>query len=151
MGILDQRRHRASDSDSVAAHDHRMRLSILVQILALHRCGIFGSELEDVSDFNSAFHLQRLARHRTGIAFPDGRDIRHQRILEVAPVIEVDVVESRLVGADHQIGRSLHRAVHHNHRLCRINSHRRRIARTAPAFRICSSFANDSSLIRSRF
>ena len=44
---------KAPDSDSVASHDDRLSLAVLVLVIASHGLGVACSELEDVSDLNA--------------------------------------------------------------------------------------------------
>src|SRR5712691_5126838 len=54
---LDRGGHGASDSEAVAAHDHRLSLSAFVEIRAVHRIGVLRAELENVADLDAAIDL----------------------------------------------------------------------------------------------
>ena len=122
VGILHESRHGSADADAVASHDHRVGLALFVEVFAFHRGGIFGSELEDVSDFDTALHLERFACDRAGVAFADGCDVGYDCVLEVASVVEVDVVETGFIGADDEVRGAFDGAVDNDDRLFRVDS-----------------------------
>ena len=113
MRKLDHGSHRPPDADAVAPHDHRVALAVGVEVVAVHRLGVFRPQLEDVADLYTPHHFERLPRDGTRIAGAHGGDvgdyILHAR--QVAVGVEVAVVAVRLVRADDEIARLRRRTV----------------------------------------
>ena len=63
MAAATTRRH----ADAVAAHDHGLRLLVLVQVLGLHGLRIFRAELESVADLDALEELGLAAAARAGV------------------------------------------------------------------------------------
>src|SRR4029453_9793857 len=78
--LLDDRRHRAPRPDSVAAHDQRLLLAVLVEEGRLERGGIMCLELEDVTDLDGGLEAERAAAVRAGVAFPHLPNVREVRL-----------------------------------------------------------------------
>ena len=58
-----------SDTDAIATHENDLLFTILVQISGIHCLRIFGSQFEDMPNFNPAPHLELpMLAARTGIA-----------------------------------------------------------------------------------
>lgn len=75
MGVLDDRRHDASQPDSVAAHDHGQAVALRVQVHGVHGLGVLRAELEDVPHLDGAVGPERRAALRAGVSLLGRRDV----------------------------------------------------------------------------
>ena len=111
MTLLDCRRDRAADAEAVAAHDHRLALAFFVEVIAVHRLGVFRAELEHVTDFDAAMDLQLGAAPRTRIAREDGGEIAVLRLRKIAAGIRAAEMRVLLVAADDPVCATFQRRV----------------------------------------
>ena len=109
--LLDGRRYRPADADSVAAHDQGALLSLVVEDGRRHRLRIFGAELEDMADLDPPPALQVSAAARAGVAANRLAQVGESRNGEVPAVVDAGVVSILFVGADDEIGHRRHLVV----------------------------------------
>src|SRR5690606_19416834 len=102
--LLDRGGDDARDADAVAAHLQHARLALFVEHRAAHRLGVLAAELEHVADLDAAHDAQfaavggaialdHVAHVGDGIGFG-----------QVATPVDAGQVETRLVGADDEVG-----------------------------------------------
>ncbi len=99
VALLNRRRHRARYTDSVAAHDHRLRFPVLIQIRAAERRAVFRTQLEDLPDFDALLDLDLAAALRADVLFRDHANRRDTHIAEIPRRIHMDIVPIFFVSA----------------------------------------------------
>src|ERR1700730_8863111 len=85
--LLDGRGNDPRDANSVAAHEHRQRLTLLIQHAGIHGGAVELSELENMADFDAACALQGASAGGTEVAALRIANIDGLRILKVPPPI----------------------------------------------------------------
>src|SRR5258708_25312050 len=108
--LLDGRGNDPRDANSVTAHEHRQRLTLLVQHAGIHGGAVQLSELENMADFDPACDFQGASAGGTGVAALRIADIDGLRVLKVAPPVHAAEVHVFFVGpADEirQVSRSM--------------------------------------------
>ena len=103
--LLDGGGHDARHADAVAAHFHDLRLALRVQKGGFHSFGIFGAQLENVSDLDAATDFQRALAVRRWVACNHIADVGEFDffcgiLLEVLPVASTEVVAVFIGAAD---------------------------------------------------
>src|SRR5438874_4361081 len=102
--LLDRCGDDARDADAVAAHLHRLRLALLVDVGDAHLPGIRGAKLEDVAHLDAARDLEPSLAVGRRIARDDVADVGDGLGLgEVAPEVDARQVEAFLVRAGAEV------------------------------------------------
>ena len=73
--LLHDGSERAGHAHTVATHDERLLLAVLVHKGCTHGLGILGAQLEHLGDLDTAGSGKRLAAVRAGIAGNDGDQV----------------------------------------------------------------------------
>jgi len=102
--LLDGRGQGAGYADAVAAHNHVLLLSVLIEIGAVHGLGVLGAELEDMADLNALGELKPASAVRADITFLGEAQIVEIRDFAVAEEIHVLKMFVLFVGAHHVVG-----------------------------------------------
>ena len=68
--LLDGRGQGAGYADAVAAHNHVLLLSVLIEIGAVHGLGVLGAELEEMADLNALGELKPASAVRADYHLP---------------------------------------------------------------------------------
>ena len=99
VALLNRRRHRTRHANPVAAHDHRLRFPVLIQIRAAERRAVFRAQLEDLPDFDAFFDLNLAAAFRADVFFRNHPNRRDAHISEISRRIHMDVMHILFVSA----------------------------------------------------
>ena len=67
--LFNRCRDHTADTNSVTTHSHHLRTAIFTLHRSIHRLRIFCTQLENMSDFNATFNLQRAFSARTWVTF----------------------------------------------------------------------------------
>ena len=113
--LLDDRRDRPRDAESVATHDEGARLSFLVEEGRVHRGRVFRAQLEDVPHLHAVALFQRRAAARTGIALARPGEILPAIDGEIPPgddagempIVTVRADDHRRIAGDEAVGDDL--------------------------------------------
>ena len=103
MVLFDRRRHDPRDPDAVAAHEHRLRLTLLIEHGGMHGLAVQLSQLENMAYLDAARDLQRSAAAGAGVAALRIADIDGVRSFQVAPPVRAAEVHVLLVGAADEV------------------------------------------------
>src|SRR5690606_15627234 len=118
--LFDRGGYDAGYADAIAAHDHDLIATFLVQNLGIHGLRILGAELENMADFDTALDLQRAFAIRAGVASDDIAQILDARDRRIAYPVGAGEVEAVFVGAAHKI-RQMGRSAIDDHRHVQAN------------------------------
>ena len=113
MMLVSHCSHAAFQADAVAAHPDGFKLVIGVSIVQTHRFCVFGSQLEEVSDFNAMIKGNLSTAVRADIAFLHHGIVTHSSGSEIFQVA-VEVVMVALIGAHNKVLFMSNQPVHIN-------------------------------------
>src|SRR5699024_1469096 len=111
VALLDGGAHHAGDADTVAAHLRVNRVAVFIHRRQIQRAAVLVAELEYVTDLDALHDLQGGLSDRRRIARDHYAQVGELRFVGVAAPVEAGVVIVVAVGAGHQIGSGLQRAV----------------------------------------
>ena len=97
--LFDCRRHRSADSHSVATHDHKLFLAVLIQIGRIERLRIFCMQFEHLPHFDAAGSFYWRAAARTGVPLAYQPDVSDMGRFDVTTRQYVDKMPVSLVCA----------------------------------------------------
>ena len=88
--LLDRGANDAGDADAVAAHFQHLLFTVLVEHAGTERFGVLGTQLEYVTNFNTARDRQRALAVRGRVTGHHVAQVDRGRQLEIAPEINTD-------------------------------------------------------------
>src|SRR5712691_465774 len=92
VALLNRNRHHASDADTVAAHQHHMRLTLGIEVGCIEEGAILRAELKDVPQLATAYSMERAATMHAGCAIVGGGDILphvHTKVTRIVHILDV--------------------------------------------------------------
>src|SRR5690625_3937853 len=92
--------HNARHTDAVAPHDERLFYAVVVQEGGLHGLGVFGAQIEDLADFDTAEFGEGTATASAGITCTGEAHFGPEIDIEVSIDVDAGVEEAIFVGAD---------------------------------------------------
>ena len=128
MALLNAGSHSTANTDTVAAHNHRLLLAVFVQIGCAHSSAVFGVQLEHLTCFNAASLSNRSAAMRAGIALSHQTDISNIGRGEVTARVSVDVVIALMVSTAANIVHIHNGCIANDDNLLRIHTNRAHVA-----------------------
>ena len=107
-----------SQTDTIGAHDHRLGLSLAIEICGSQLLAVSGTQLEQVSHLDTPLLLQWASAVGAGPSLFSQSDVGQYLNLEVTGVVDVGQVETLFVGSRYEVGPDLDGIVrHHPHAL----------------------------------
>ena len=107
----------APEPDAVRAHDDRVPLAVLAQVLGTQRRRVLGPELEDVADLDPVAQDDGLAALRAGVALAHAGEVRDDVRGEVPGHVHVAQVVAGPVGARDQVRALRRERIHDDDRI----------------------------------
>ena len=101
VGLHDGR-HEPFHADPVATHDRRSPLAVGVKEGGVHRLGVAGTQLEDVSQFDSAMHFQVATALRASIARLSHANVGDRVCRPIAAVRDIVQMEALSIRSGNQ-------------------------------------------------
>ncbi len=108
---LDNRRHKTSQPQTIAAHNDGAQLARLVQVHGAEFLAVERAQLEDMPHLDAAGRGEDAAAPGAPVSRPGGGDIRHDIRLEIPRVVDIFNVRIRLIAAGNEIGSRGHGVV----------------------------------------